>query len=484
MWLALLPASQASPVEIFGFGARKMGRAGGGVAVDDGAENVLLNPAALAGRRYPEVSLGFVGAGMRFSQLPPLWWDTNRDGLVNEADPALELADTYDPVQAVILGATRPIGPTIGVGFGLLVPVQRILRLATFEPALPTYFMYANRVQSYELGLGAAWRPWGGLSVGAGVSMIPRARYSLDATLDLTLSGASEGDADASDVVGMGLDVHAMQLDLIPGFAPRVALHWDAGQAVPALDGLTLGASWRGEAGLPVDVDIDLQIDAATEDTGDLDPMVLPFLLGVQLGVYDHYVPEQWVAGAAYTLLDTATISGEVRFTRWDRMQVSIARVVDSSVEGAAVDFGEDPLEDGNPYAITMEPTVSPRLGLDLRLPGVQTGDRFGEVRILARGGFGYEPTPLATQSAASALLDSDRVIFSVGAGLEHDDPFRRTEDRRVRLDGYFQYHLLATGELVRPEPQTPTPGYPVAGSSLPIGGHLLAAGLQWSLEY
>ncbi len=471
-------------MEIFGFGARKMGRAGGGVAVDDGAENVLLNPAALAGREYPEVSIGFLGAQMQFTELPGLWWDTNRDGLVNESDPALELPATYDPVQAVILGATRPIGKTFAAGFGLLVPVQRIVRLATFEPSLPTYFMYNNRVQSYELGGGVAWRPWGGLSIGGGVTMIPRARYRLDATVDLTVSGAESGDETASDVVSMGLDVHTMELDLVPGFAPHVAVHWDAGQAVPALDGLTLGASWRGEAGLPVDVDIDLQIEGATEDTGDLDSMVVPVLLGFQLGVYDHYVPEQWVGGAAYTLLDTLTVSGEVRWTRWDRMRVSIARVVESSVEGAGLDFGEDPVEDGNPYTIEMTPTVAPRLGLDLRLPAIDGGDRFGEVRILTRGGFGYEPTPLASQTASTALLDSDRVIFSIGAGVEHDDPFRKTETRRVRLDGYFQYHLLASGELVRPEPDGPTPGYPVDGGSIPIGGHLLAAGLQWSLEY
>jgi len=471
-------------VEIFGFGGRKMGRAGGGVAVDDGAENVLLNPAALAGRVVPELSLGFLGAEMQFSDLPPLTWDTNRNGLLDEGDAPLELDARYDPVQAVIIGATRPIGPTIGVGIGLLVPIQRILRLSTFEPAIPTYFMYSNRVQSYELGLGAGWRPWGGISVGGGVAMVPRARYRLDATLDLTVTGATEGDTSVGDIVGMGLDVHAMELDLIPGFSPHLALHWDAGQALPALEGLALGASWRGEAGLPVDVDIDLQINAGTDDVEGVDNIVLPLLLGIELGVYDHYVPEQWVGGAAYTLLDTLTVSGEVRWTRWDRMPVSVAHVVDSSVRGGAVDFGEDPIADGNVADITMAATVSERVGVDLRLPPIDGGARFGEIRVLTRGGFGYEPTPLVSQTVDSALLDSDRVIFSVGVGVEHDDPFRKLEERRVRLDGYFQYHLLASGELARPEPSEPTPGYPVGGSAIPIGGHLLAAGLQWSLEY
>jgi hypothetical protein len=461
-----------------------MGRAGGGVAVDDGSENVLLNPAMLAGQTLPEFSAGFLGAEMQFERIPALYWDTNRDARIDETDTPLSLSDRYDPVQAVILGATRPIGPTLGLGIGLVVPVQRILRLSTFEPELPTYFMYNNRVQRYELGLGAAWRPWKGIAAGVGVTMIPRARYRLSGTLDVTVAGAESGDTGAADVVGMGLDVHSMELDLIPGFAPHVGLHWDVGQAIPALDGLAVGGSWRGEAGLPVDVEIDLQINAGTADTGDLDDLVVPLVLGIQLGVFDHYSPEQWVGGAAYTLLDTLTISGEVRHTRWDRMQVSIAQVVESTVEGAAVDFGDDPVKDGNPYSIVMQATTSPRVGLDLRLPDIQTGPRFGAVNILTRGGFGYEPTPLVSQTAASALLDSDRVIFSVGLGLEHDDPFRVKEDRRVRLDGYFQYHLLANGELPRSGPTEPTAGYPVAGTSIPIGGHLLAAGVQWSLEY
>ena len=191
-----------------------------------------------------------------------------------------------------------------------------------------------------------------------------------------------------------------------------------------------------------------------------------------------------WVGGASYQLLHTLTLSGDMRWTRWDRMQMSIAQVTHSSVEGAAVDFGEDPVADGNPYAITMRNTVSSRVGLDLAIPPFTTRTPFGDIGVIVRGGFGYEPTPLVSQSTSSALLDADRVIFAVGAGLEHDDPFRKKEQRRARLDGWVQYHILASGTLDRPDPGTPTAGYPVDGAPLPIGGHLLAGGLQWSLEY
>jgi long-subunit fatty acid transport protein len=471
-------------MEFYGFGARKMGRGGGGVAVQEGPESVLLNPAALPGSRFPELSIGFVGVDAQFEQFPDVWWDTNRDGLVNEDDPPLDIGPQYDSVAGFMLGAVRPIGPTFAMGIGLFLPLQRLIRLQTFEPSLPSYFLYANRAQRYELGLAAGWRPKWGLAVGAGLQMIPRARYSLNATLDLTVTGAEEGDQ-AGDVLATGIDVHTMELDLIAGFAPSFSLHWDAGEATPALDGLQLGATWRGEAGLPVDVNLDLQINAHGEEFGDIDDIVLPLVFDVGVGVFDHYVPSRLDLGAAYTVARTLTVTADVRRTAWDRMEVSIAKVTDATIEGAAVSLDAADVEDGNPYDFQLRATWAPRAGLELRLPGFRAVPRWGEIHITTRGGFGFEPSPLVSQSEQTALLDADRSIFALGLGFEHEDPFRKAGVHRLgRLDTFFQYHVLARGELARPEPDEPTPGYAVDGSPIPIGGHLLAAGLSWSFEY
>jgi long-subunit fatty acid transport protein len=483
--LWLLAAAQASPMEFYGFGARKMGRGGGGVALSEGAESILQNPAALAGQRYPQASLGFVGVDTQFTPIAPVWWDTNRDGLVDDQDDPLDVGPSIDPVHGFMLGVTRPIGTMMSFGLGLFLPMDRLLRLQTFEPQLPTYFLYQNRAQRYELAIGGGIRPIWGLSVGGGFQMIPRAKYKLDATMDVTLSGAESGDTSAADVVGVGLDVHDMSLDLVPGFAPIVALHWDAGKAFPALDGLQLGASWRGEAGLPVDVDIALQINARTEDLGDLDPAVLPLYLGVSLGVFDHYTPSQLNLGAAYTIAHTCTITADVKRTAWDAMTPSIARVTHLTVNGAGLEIPDGTAVDGNPFDVTLQPTWSPRLGVELALPRFKLWPRFGEWEIDVRGGVGFEPTPLVSQSADTALLDGDRTLFALGLGFEADDPFRHPgNERRVRLDGFFQYHIVQSGSLDRGDPGTPTAGYSVDGSPIPIGGHLLAAGVQWGLEY
>ncbi|MSQ04091.1 MAG: hypothetical protein EXR71_19750 [Myxococcales bacterium] len=485
MILLLSAAALGSPMEFYGFGARKMGRGGGGVAMEEGAESILQNPAALAGQRYPQASFGFVGVDSSFSPISPVWWDQNRDGLIDELDEPLEVGPAYDPVQGFMVGVTRPIGTMFSFGAGLFLPMDRLIRLQTFDPQLPTYFLYANRAQRYELAIGAGIRPRWGLALGAGVQMIPRAEYRISATLDVTVSGADTGDSTAGDVVAVGLDVHDMELDLVPGYAPIVSLHWDAGQALPALDGLELGASWRGDAGLPVDVDIELQVNARTEQIGDLDPLVLPFTLGIALGVFDHYTPSQVNIGAAYELARACTLTVDVRRTAWDEALPSIAKVTHFTVDGAGLDVSDGSATDGNPNSVTLVATWSPRIGAEAKLPKFRLWERSGDWVVTLRGGAGFEPTPLKGQSAETALLDGDRTIFALGLGVEHDDPFRKPgHQRRVRLDGFVQVHVVAPGELDRGTPDTPTAGYSVDASPIPIGGHLLAAGVQWGLEY
>ncbi len=485
MSLFLLAAAAASPMEFYGFGARKMGRAGGGVALSEGAESILQNPAALAGQRYPQASFGFVGVDSEFLPIPPVWWDTNQDGSVDTSDEPLDVGPDYDPVEGIMVGVTRPLGSHFSFGAGFFLPTDRLLRLQTSEPQLPSYFLYENRAQRYELSLGAGVRPKWGLSVGGGVQVIPRAKYRLSATLDLKVEGASEGDDNAGDVVAVGLDVHSMELDLVPGFAPMVALHWDAGEAFPVLEGLELGASWRGDAGLPVEVDIDLQVNAGTGAIGDLDPTTLPLVLALGLGVFDHYTPSQLNLGAAYTFADTFLLTADVKRTAWDQMTPSIATVTHLTVEGSGLSVEDGEATDGNPYDVTLEPTWSPRLGAELHLPRFTVWPRWGQWAVDLRGGFGFEPSPLVSQTTATALLDGDRTLFAVGVGVATDDPFRQADkQRRVRLDAFFQYHIVGAGTLDRGAPEEPTAGYSVDGSAIPIGGHLLAGGVQWGLEY
>ena len=61
-------------------------------------------------------------------------------------------------------------------------------------------------------------------------------------------------------------------------------------------------------------------------------------------------------------------------------------------------------------------------------------------------------------------------------------DPFGLT-DGAVHFDLVGQWHWLRRTTLTR-DSATPAPGYPVAYTSIPIGGSILVLGGQWTVEY
>ena len=84
--LALTAAAQAGSVDVHGFGAESIGRGIGGVAVPDGAKTVFRNPALLQSLEWAEASVGYGVYRGRFPKSPPVHWDTNRDGYLDELD--------------------------------------------------------------------------------------------------------------------------------------------------------------------------------------------------------------------------------------------------------------------------------------------------------------------------------------------------------------------------------------------------------------
>ncbi len=93
----LLAVAHASPVELYGFGASAMGRAQGGVAYTEDAGAVFLNPAGLANMSQPSAVLGGGLIRLDFDDLPPVYWDTNRDGRIDEYDTPLDPGPAEEP---------------------------------------------------------------------------------------------------------------------------------------------------------------------------------------------------------------------------------------------------------------------------------------------------------------------------------------------------------------------------------------------------
>lgn len=479
--LAIAPALATVP-DSYGAGGRLIAMGGGGVAVvEDGAAS-LVNPAGLYRIRRPTVSMGVSAAMARFAPVPDLWWDTNRDGLLDENDPPLAYSADVDDAIGTHFSAGRNVGGKFALGISGYVPSGRLIRFSTFEPSLPNYVMYDNRPQRYALAVGVGGQVLPGVALGAGIDLVPSARYDVALTIDAVVTGTEDPDDDLDALIReVTVDVHEMDLDLVPGFAPLLGVQIDAGKWAPSLDGLWLGASWRGSVGLPISVDLDMQTNIRVEDVGSLDPIVFAALLDAGLALYDHYVPSMLSLGAAYRAEGVLSAYVDVRRTAWQRMTLNVARVASAELESPLVDLG-DFVGDGNAFDVGLRNTWGARTGVEIWLPKVELASDLRYVRLFARGGFQYEPTPLVRQGPESAILDADRFGFSWGMGFETWDPFELV-DGPVRLDAYGQRHLLSSALLPRAS-DGPVAGYPVDAAGIPVGGAVWVVGGQAGFDF
>jgi hypothetical protein len=121
-------------------------------------------------------------------------------------------------------------------------------------------------------------------------------------------------------------------------------------------------------------------------------------------------------------------------------------------------------------------------MGSEIQMPEFPVKGDLRYVRLRARGGFGFEPSPLRAQREDTMMMDSDRSYFTLGAGVETWDPFELI-DGPVRIDAFMQYHLLSAATLAR-QSDVPRAGFPVGASGLPVGGNVVVFGAEWNFEY
>ena len=491
MLLTLCAAALAGPIDTFGAGAAAMGRGGGGVALPDGVAGVFLNPAALTELERSSVLMGFSLLRSELEALPEVRWDTNLDGRIDDTDAPLQPSADYGRADGLFVGLGRPIGDRIGVALSAFLPANSVLNISTFDPAMPTWFMYENQLNRFEASAGAGWEQFPGVRVGGAIEVLARVRYEMVGALSATVTGAETGEEEVGELIeSVTLDLHEMNMLIEPAFAPVLAIHWDVGELLPALEGLRLGATWRGSNGLPVDVAIDLQLDASIADVGELDTTTLAFLAPLNLALFDHYVPARLTLGGAWELEDALRVYGDLRRTAWKDMILNVAQVTDSALQGQLL--GEEiPIADANAYSLTLASTWSVRTGVELRLPAValrgQIGDAnldgAGTLRPVLRGGWSIEPTPLQQLGTDVAFLDTDRMMFTAGLGVEHGAPFGLIAGP-IAWDAFYQHHPLASGDIPVSYSDPYTAGAPIGVDAIPVGGRLWAAGLQWRMDY
>ncbi len=225
--LAFASAADASPQDLFGYGARSVSMAGTGAAYADDYGAVHANPAALSRARDRSLTLGYVGTGFGLAL----------DGNYFAAAPG----------RATLIGLSLPLPfggvlrNRVGVGLGFFTPTDIIVRGRILRAETPQFVVLPDRVQSVALQAGVGVDLGYGIRVGAGVTVLA------------ALQGAVLVTNDAS-----GRSTSRIDNQLIASYAPLVGASWERGDwrvgatlrgALVARFGVTISAP---ELGIPV----------------------------------------------------------------------------------------------------------------------------------------------------------------------------------------------------------------------------------------
>ncbi len=380
-----LPAA-ANALDLFGFGPRAASLASACTAhCADVAAN-YYNPGALAAVEQVELTLGYAVA------LPRLDLDGRRQAV--------------DESRGVIGGVVVPgelLGVRFAFGTGVHLPDGRLTRVRALPPGRPRFVLFDNKPQRLFVSSNLAVELLPGLSVGGGLT------YMAETVGTVLLSGEVAVPDEAGDRTAL---VTAVDVDLRAVRYPAAGVRWEA------MPGLVLGASWRGEFSLALDLTTAVEGDLLLV-AGDSEVLLLEggeFDLRSRTAVL--FSPMQMTVGVAWVPRAGWTVVADLLWSHWSGFPSPVARIeprLDLSplLEDATSRF-PPPTE---PVPAGFSDTWTPRLGLERTL-GLGGGHA-----LAVRAGYAFEPTPAPVPRGTTNLVDSDRHVASAGLGLELEGP-------------------------------------------------------------
>jgi long-chain fatty acid transport protein len=409
--LAARPAA-ADPLDEFGLGATAAGTAGARTASAHGAEAAHHNPAGIALEEDPTVLLAYGYGAMRLG--------------INGRDA--EVLDARGTSLAVAVPIALGGGVALGVGLALYLPDQFVARIQQIPPTEPHFILLDNDPHRLVAEPVAALRLSEWLSLGAGASVLGDARGN-GITFNVgVIGGEKVGEA-------------ALDAALPTRVAPILGVMVAPGKRVRG------GATWRGELGLDLALDILANVDVAGVVTGDA-------LVSVRADNY--FTPARLTGGIAADVTPELTLSGDVVWSRWSRFGSGLAdlRVI------VSLDI-TPPLVQTEVPPSAFEDTVALRLGAEYRHGRNGDGER---LHWAVRGGWAYLPTPVPEQTGLTSFADNDRQIFALGAGLTLAD-FAPILTRPIELGAAVQWHQLSGRLTVKDSQDFPGAAFSSDGS-------------------
>jgi long-subunit fatty acid transport protein len=314
--VASLPAlAAASPVDLFGYGARGIGTSSAVAASAEGHAAVYYNPAALAFDEQLTFAVGFQRAALSLEVNGEPWKALDA--------PALDIG----------FGIPIPFGGAledrITLGLAFILPQTSILIADTKRPGELTWTLVENRAQTVSIQAALGVRITDFLSVGWGVLALAELEGAIDVAPNATGRLGSQARDELYARYSQVASIHARPLP-----------DWE------------LAAIWRqkseAEYRLPITVDL-----------GDEFPLPVPTL---QIEGVAQFDPQQVTLASSVTPLDALRIDVSLTWKDWSAYR--------NPIEYTAVPEGY-PTQPDPGFADTWVP----RLGVESDLPGIEALD-------------------------------------------------------------------------------------------------------------
>jgi long-chain fatty acid transport protein len=379
-------SAQASPEDIFGFGARAAALGQTGAADAEGYEAVYGNPALLSRARERQLTLGYAGAAFDLRAGSRL---------------------SYDALHGSIIGATLPLPfggvlkDRIAIGLGFFTPFERVVRGRILYPETPQ-FLLADRSQSVAVQAGIGVDLGYGFRLGGGFAALA------------ALSGSVLVATDATGRIGT-----VVEDTLVASYGPIVGASWERGNN-------RVGATFRGELVGRFNVVITVR------DLGDI---VVPPLNISGVAQYD---PHQLALEYARTQGPYRLAAGAT-YKRWS----AYPGPAEATVRCPLQDANGQPILERCSALVPESPGYSDTLSI--RLGAERAFTPTPSLSLFARGGLLFDPSPAPAQTKASNLYDSHRLALTLGYGVEIGRGVPR-----VSLDFFQQTHWLLPRKHVK----------------------------------
>ena len=451
----------ASPIDVVGYGTNTAQGNTGTASV--GIDALSLNPAGITGKR--SISFGYSMLRTHFVDVPSVAWDSNQDGTINEYDERLQPNVNYAPADGVSLAIVQPMIDGITFGFNAYLPSAHLLRLNTYDSALPSYFLYRSALQRYGILAGVSYAVSDDLRIGVGIDLLYTAHFQLMGTLRGVASEGEDGEAHLETYV----DLHDISLEANPAASYTLGCQWSP----YFVEGLRVGAAFRTAQANVMDVYLDFQADGTLTGLDNFNDQNTTILLPLSLSLLDYYKPAEFRMGLAWEKWKRAQLYGDIVWTGWSKAFLNTIQVKEGSLSIPMLYDEPIAVLDGNPYQLELQDVWSFRLGLASHW-------MLGSVPVVFRGGIGSISSALSRYGRNMSPLEAPRLLFSSGITIEVTSPIL---EKPMLISLMGQWQKLATGyiEVLYDTPQTL--GAP-EGDTVPFGGSLLNASLQTQVYY